>query len=199
MLINPNKETFTHENLLTHYIQIFPQMLNKDTCDYIIKQMKQKTVNYHQHTFYNSALNTNNKKSGKNELDITFDNFEGRQDVMNLIYVALTDYSKLYKYFEGWDGYSLLRFNKYEKNKRMACHVDHIKSLFDGNATGIPILSIVGLLNDDYEGGEFVMFNNKKINLNQGDILIFPSVFLYPHKVEPVTKGARYSFVSWAW
>ena len=43
------------------------------------------------------------------------------------------------------------------------------------------------------------MFNNKKINLNQGDILIFPSVFLYPHKVEPVTKGARYSFVSWAW
>jgi hypothetical protein len=199
MLLNPNEETFTHENLLTHYIQIFPQMLNKETCDYVIKQMQLKTVNYEQHTFYNSVSNTNDKRSGENELDITYDDFEGSQNIMNLVYVALTDYSKLHKHFEGWEGYSSLRLNKYEKNKRMANHVDHIKSLFNGSVRGIPILSIVGLLNDDYEGGEFIMFNNKKLDLKQGDILIFPSVFLYPHRVEPIKKGARYSFVSWAW
>jgi hypothetical protein len=32
-----------------------------------------------------------------------------------------------------------------------------------------------------------------------GDVIIFPSTFLYPHKVNEVKKGIRYSFVSWAW
>jgi predicted 2-oxoglutarate/Fe(II)-dependent dioxygenase YbiX len=30
-------------------------------------------------------------------------------------------------------------------------------------------------------------------------ILVFPSDFLYPHKVCEVTSGERFSFVSWAW
>ena len=29
-------------------------------------------------------------------------------------------------------------------------------------------------------------------------MLIWPSSFLYPHGVEPVTKGTRYSIVAWA-
>jgi predicted 2-oxoglutarate/Fe(II)-dependent dioxygenase YbiX len=51
----------------------------------------------------------------------------------------------------------------------------------------------------DYEGGEFIMFQDHEIKLKKGDLLIFPSVFLYPHKVEPVKKGIRYSFISWVW
>ena len=35
-------------------------------------------------------------------------------------------------------------------------------------------------------------------NLKKGDILLFPSTFLYPHRVEQVKKGTRYSFVTWA-
>ena len=54
-------------------------------------------------------------------------------------------------------------------------------------------------LNDNYEGGEFIMFDNHEIKFKQGDLIIFPSNFLYPHKVEPVIKGTRYSFVSWVW
>ena len=63
---------------------------------------------------------------------------------------------------------------------------------------GIPILSVLGVLNDDYEGGEFVLID-EKINLSKGDIIVFPSNFMYPHKVEPVTKGTRYSYISWIW
>ena len=37
------------------------------------------------------------------------------------------------------------------------------------------------------------------IDLSKGDIIIFPSNFMYPHKVEPVTKGIRYSYISWIW
>jgi predicted 2-oxoglutarate/Fe(II)-dependent dioxygenase YbiX len=80
----------------------------------------------------------------------------------------------------------------------MALHADHIHSMFDGERKGIPILSVLGVLNDDYEGGEFVLID-EKIDLNKGDIIIFPSNFMYPHKVEPVTKGTRYSYISWIW
>ena len=71
--------------------------------------------------------------------------------------------------------------------------------LIDGNIKGIPVLSVVGLLNDNYEGGDFVMFEDYKVSLKKGDVLVFPSNFLYPHKVTPVKKGTRYSFVSWVW
>ena len=87
----------------------------------------------------------------------------------------------------------------FAENKKMAEHCDHINSIFDGERKGVPILSIVGILNDDYEGGDFVMFKNKKIDLKQGDLLLFPSSFLYPHRVDPVTKGHRYSYVSWVY
>ena len=81
----------------------------------------------------------------------------------------------------------------------MAKHCDHIHDMFDGQMKGIPTLSIVGILNDDYEGGEFIMFDDYHVELPKGAIMVFPSNFLYPHKVEPVTKGTRHTFVSWVY
>ena len=75
-------------------------------------------------------------------------------------------------------------------------HHDHIHSLFDGQHKGIPVLSFIGILNDNYKGGDFII-RNKKIKTKTGDIIIFPSSFMFPHKVTEVTKGIRYSFVSW--
>ena len=44
------------------------------------------------------------------------------------------------------------------------------------------------------------MFDDEKeYKIKQGEIMIFPSVFLYPHRVAPVTKGVRDTFVSWVW
>ena len=40
---------------------------------------------------------------------------------------------------------------------------------------------------------------DEKYDLTKGDIIVFPSNFMYPHKVEPVTKGTRYSYISWIW
>ena len=102
-------------------------------------------------------------------------------------------------YFTGWTGFTNIRFNRYRKGRLMTRHCDFIKDMFDGNRKGIPTLSIVGLLNDDFEGGEFVMFDNDIIKLKQGDVLIFPSTFMYPHKVSSIKKGVRDSFVSWVW
>jgi len=90
------------------------------------------------------------------------------------------------------------RINKYEPNTLMRPHIDHISYIFDGNEKGIPCLSFVGVLNDDYEGGNFVL-NDKEYNLHKGDLIIFPSNFMYPHYVKEVTKGTRYSIVCWGY
>ena len=93
--------------------------------------------------------------------------------------------------------FSPIRFNKYEVGNTMRIHYDNIHSIFDGKMKGIPIVSIVGNLNEDYEGAEF-MLRDKEIKLKTGDILLFPSGIVYPHTVKETKKGIRYSFVSWA-
>ena len=64
-------------------------------------------------------------------------------------------------------------------------------------------LSVIMFLNDDYEGGEVIFHCPKSMNPmitvkpKAGKLIIFPSNFLYPHSVTKVTKGVRYSIVSW--
>jgi predicted 2-oxoglutarate/Fe(II)-dependent dioxygenase YbiX len=54
------------------------------------------------------------------------------------------------------------------------------------------------ILNDDFESGEFAFFNKElKYKLEKGDALLFPSNFMYPHEILPVTKGTRYSIITW--
>jgi|TARA_R110000796_G_scaffold56222_1_gene130475 predicted 2-oxoglutarate/Fe(II)-dependent dioxygenase YbiX len=92
---------------------------------------------------------------------------------------------------------SPIRFNEYGKHKTMAPHYDNIKDLFDGVHKGVPQISIVGILNNGFKGGKFLI-RDEEIKLKKGDILLFPSSFLYPHTVtEVTTKTPRYSFVCW--
>ena len=58
-------------------------------------------------------------------------------------------------------------------------------------------LGISILLNDDFTGGEFEVFNNgiKTVPLEKNQILVFPS-FL-PHKVCKIKSGVRWSLVCW--
>lgn len=98
---------------------------------------------------------------------------------------------------------SLPRVNRYSVGQRMDTHVDHIHSLFDGGNKGIPILSYILLLNDNYEGGDlkftFIDGSSYIPKLSTGDVVMWPSAFLYNHEVTPVTKGERYSSVIWGW
>jgi PKHD-type hydroxylase len=55
----------------------------------------------------------------------------------------------------------------------------------------------VALLNDpsEYEGGMFIIHNSMPLQLTQGTVIAFPS--LTTHRVDPVTKGDRYSAACW--
>lgn len=85
-------------------------------------------------------------------------------------------------------GYELLRYKKGE------FYIQHVDSFLQA-----PRLVSCSLhLNDDYDGGEFAFFDRQlKYKLNKGDALMFPSNFMYPHEVMPVTKGTRYSIITW--
>ncbi len=63
-------------------------------------------------------------------------------------------------------------------------------------------ISMSLILNDDFEGGEFEFCCYDRgeckitpIELKRGDMMFFPSGM--EHRVTPVTKGVRYSLVSW--
>ena len=182
---------------LENYILHLDNFISKETCEKTLFEMK--NINYRQHTFY-SSKGESHTRSGSKELEISYDNVSTKKEIMDRLWYGLKKYMQYldFHWFDSWRGYSEIRFNRYSETQKMAFHMDHIHSLFDDNR-GIPTLSCVGLLNDDYEGGEFIMFDNHEIKFKQGDLIIFPSNFLYPHKVEPVTRGTRYSFVSWVW
>jgi hypothetical protein len=59
------------------------------------------------------------------------------------------------------------------------------------------VVSLVGYPNDDYEGGElYFRLQNIKIKARAGDLFIFPSNFMYPHRAMPVVSGTKYSMVT---
>ena len=191
---------------IEHYAKKY-KFLDKETCEKAMKELdtistgNNSEKEFIQHTFYNARKNEYKPRSGSQELDMTYATIDTTKIVMDKLWNQLHQYMADvgFPWFNSWDGYSKVRWNKYSENRKMALHVDHIKSLFEGERKGVPVLSCLGVLNDDYEGGEFVMWDDKVIPFEQGDLLIFPSNFLYPHKVEPVTKGTRYSYISFVW
>jgi hypothetical protein len=188
------------KDYILHLDKWIPKRIRDKTLKELSKDKKWKQHEY-QHPNKPDKLYS---KNGKRELDVSLaENLTYYKELMDLTWKALEKYISIDKIggttFTGWSGFNKIRFNRYKKNKIMSKHNDHIRSLFTGERRGIPILSIVAVLNDNYEGGEFIMFDDYEIKFKAGDLIVFPSVFLYPHLVKPVTKGTRYSFVSWAW
>jgi len=185
---------------LKDYVRIYDDFLDKDFCKEVVEELQSN--NWQKHAFYRAA--TQDSISYDDDLSVSYSNSVNGELINKKIWSAIEqyvikDFSFIHKWNNGWNGYSQVRFNKYETGTKMALHCDHIHSMFDGNRKGIPILSVLGALNDDYEGGELWMWESEKIELKAGSIMIFPSNFMYPHRVDTVTKGTRYSYVSWTW
>jgi len=69
----------------------------------------------------------------------------------------------------------------------------------DDNAQHAPrtLTCILGL-NDDYRGGKLkVIDDDNSFHIRKNQLILFPSNFLYPHKVEPVIEGERRVLVIW--
>ena len=85
---------------------------------------------------------------------------------------------------------------KYKNTGFYTWHTDHFAD--------IPrTMSCILLLNNDYEGGNLCFRNPDgssewEVEVKPNRMIIWPSIFLFPHTVKPVTKGKRYSVVAWA-
>ena len=172
----------------------------KKMCEELISECNKG--NWKKHS-WNNYVEDNTYSEPTKELDVMSGTLEQQKKIAPYIAKALQEYqekhSKIGSKTEApWlSQFSLLRFNRYQVGAMMREHYDHIHSIFDGQMKGVPIVSIVGNLNEDYEGSEFYC-RGERIKLKTGDVLLFPSNFIYPHEVKETTKGTRYSFVSWA-
>jgi len=190
---------------IEHYVYHKENFLEESYCENSIDELKVGV--WQKHKWYNRGTNLRNAPSGDNEPEACyFDSYSKNiKEINNFIvqnlHSTISEYVEIFKFdwFRNSFSGNNIKFIRYFPGHQMQNHCDHIHALFDGERKGVPILSIIGILNDDYEGGEFIMFGDKKINTKKGDLLIFPSNFLYPHEVTPVTRGVRYSYVSWLW
>ena len=187
---------------LLDYVMRFP-VVDKELCENIIIELGKSE--WQDHSMYTFHKGKNIKeKDIIGGLKVTTLNSPNNSLLIESLFNPIQKYitEKGAPFYNSWEGYTPIRYNKYEPGMTMAKHVDHIYAIFENNhgvKKGIPTLSIVGALNDDYEGGEIEMFEDTKIKLNAGEVIIFPSIFLYPHKICEVTQGTRHSFVSWVW
>jgi hypothetical protein len=85
-------------------------------------------------------------------------------------------------------------FLMYDVKGKYETHVD----TFHQRTNETRKLTVLVFLNDDFEGGKFYIANGHERmypEQSKGTVLIFPSFM--PHGVEPITKGIRYSIVTW--
>jgi hypothetical protein len=83
-----------------------------------------------------------------------------------------------------------MNFVKYGPGQHFQEHHDHGYSY---NC----VVSLVGYPNDDYEGGEInFRLQGLTIKPTAGDLFIFPSNYMYPHRAMPVKSGIKHSIVT---
>ena len=101
---------------------------------------------------------------------------------------CLSHYQSMYNIV--MDYMEAINYVRYEPGQHFAVHSD---SGFSYNCT----VSSVMYLNDDYEGGElWFPFLDLTYTPVAGDIVIFPSTYIYAHASKPITSGVKYSAVT---
>lgn len=129
-----------------------------------------------------------------NSIQLSFHSTEIRKaidtELFNCAGEAIKKYNELFPHAKIIEdsGYELLRYQIGQFYKQ---HTDSYKDRPRA-------VSCSFMLNDDYEGGEFAFFEGElKFKPKKGSVLMFPSNFMYPHEIMPVTQGVRYSIITW--
>ena len=187
------------ETDLKNYVKVY-KLLTKDQCDLVLDELKSVPFERHQFKHYDGSLQASDMDPKFYTSDKGHLTKETYTTIMESYWKCLAEYLQKdldLDWYKGWNGYTPPKFNWYSSNTEMKNHCDHIWDIFTGDIRGIPIISMIALINDNFNGGEFVMFDTETYKLKKGEVIIFPSVFLFPHKVNPVTNGERISMVSW--
>ena len=186
---------------LKELIHVERGIIPQNLCDYIVDQIEKNE--WRPHSWYNNVQGTFGSEETK-ELDVQNITAEHQQLLTPFMISAGASYNAKYHFecertMQIMNKFSAIRFNRYSPGQIMRQHHDHIHSLWNTQDAGIPVLSFILNLNDDYEGADLYFWDDYIVPLGKGDIIMFPSLFLYPHGVTEATRGRRFSAVSWAW
>lgn len=179
---------------LHNYIIVIKNIVPNSLCDKIITEYK-NAAEWVKATTGSGILEKvrNCDTIGLSQPFVIQDNtnrFKIDQDLFEVVSKCIKEYNTQFKHstIQEDTGYDLLRY------KEGGFYIQHTDTFLQA-----PRLVSCSLhLNDNYEGGEFAFFDRTlKYKLDKGDALMFPSTFMYPHEVMPVTKGTRYSIITW--
>lgn len=184
---------------LNSYIKIYKNRVDVNLCNEILHQQSSPSAIWKEHTWTNEQHEVIKFQEKEPEV-CDASTIPNTPILMNIIWNTIQEYIRELDapWFVGWRGHSLVKYIRYPAKTNMKMHVDFIHNIFDGERRGIPILTIIGLLNDDFEGGEFNLIGVDQ-KIKAGDIMVFPSTFMYPHEIKVITNGFRHSFQSWVW
>jgi len=180
---------------LKDYIAVVPNVVSLELCDAVLSEYKNSNDWKNAAVKNGENLNIRNCQTiGVSFSGIIEKNKEVRQKIDQELFTcaakAIQEYNKQFARcnIEQDSGYDLL---KYEVGGFYTTHIDSFKDRPRA-------VSCSFVLNDDYEGGEFAFFNRELIyKLKKGSCIMFPSNFMYPHEIMPVTSGTRYSIITW--
>ena len=153
---------------LKDLIHVEKGIIPDNLCEYIIKDID--TRDWRPHTWYNAQTNTNSSEETM-ELDVQSITPELQQLLTPIMIRAGAAYNHKYAYPHSlrtqqiMNKFTGIRFNRYSSGQIMRQHHDHIHSIFDGNEKGIPVLSFILNLNDDYEGADLYFWEDHVVKL----------------------------------
>jgi predicted 2-oxoglutarate/Fe(II)-dependent dioxygenase YbiX len=186
----------SHIETLSQYIVEIPDLVSSQLCYDLIAEYGSDS-SWSQAAVGTGAVDTsirNVQSMGISQPGVMEKNFNTRhaldQRVFSATGQAIAHYQKLFHWvsIESDSGYDFLR---YDTGMFYLQHVDSFKAHPRAVSCSFSI-------NDDYAGGEFAFFDRRLImKPARGSALLFPSNFMFPHEILPVTTGTRYSIITW--
>ena len=201
---------------MLHYKDLywyFDKALSNSVCNKIIKAGQKNRPTLARIGSFGDEFKTLNKqqKTSLKKIRNSYASFIDEKWLYNLLFPFVQNANQLSGWKFAFDWAEPIQFTRYKKNQHYHWHNDSNNSQNLSNLKShgkIRKLSLVASLSDpkDYEGGDFkFQFRNSddptreyKVPqlIPRGSVLVFPSYIW--HKVEPITKGTRYSIVMWA-
>lgn len=181
---------------LEDYIMVLENVVPDELCDRILNEYANSN-DWTQSVIASGKANADVRNTdiiGMSLADVINKNPAIRKELDNQVFSvagqAIASYNKKFplSMIQQDNGYDLLRY------QAGGFYIQHTDSFMQQPRA----VSCSIALNDDFEGGGWAFWDKTKtFKVKKGSIIMFPSNFMYPHEILPVTKGTRYSIVTW--
>lgn len=185
-------------------INLYNRAISSDRARYFVDLLESELNSGGPHSWQGAQVTTSEEvdTSSRNAKDFKFnstglgprnsensDLYDMHEEIFRVLKSCVDDYGQYWGV--GINAYEAFNFVKYEgAGTHFKIHADH-------GPTYVTTVSIVIYLNDEYEGGEiwFPRMDNLVIKPKTGDIIVFPSTYIYEHASQDMLSGTKYSVV----